>query len=36
MQAFHNDPKIKAKYLKRVRAHAKADEIVKLIKETKP
>lgn len=29
MKAFHNDPKIKAKYLKRVRAHAKADEIVK-------
>ncbi len=29
MQAFHNDPKVKATYLKRVRAHAKADEIVK-------
>jgi hypothetical protein len=28
MQAFHNDPKIKAKYLRRVRAHAKADEII--------
>lgn len=26
MQAFHNDPKIKTKYLMRVRAHAKADE----------
>ena len=29
MLAFHNDPKIKEKYLKRVRAHAKADKIVK-------
>ena len=29
MLAFHNDPKIKAKYLKRVKAHAKADKIVK-------
>src|ERR1700677_989606 len=29
MLAFHNDKKIKAKYLKRVRMHAKADEIVK-------
>ena len=29
MQAFHNDPKIKQKYLRRVRAHAKADEIIK-------
>src|SRR5882757_372452 len=28
MLAFHGDSKIKAKYLKRVRAHAKADEIV--------
>ena len=28
MLAFHNDPKIKRKYLARVRAHAKADEIV--------
>jgi pyruvate/2-oxoglutarate dehydrogenase complex dihydrolipoamide acyltransferase (E2) component len=28
MQAFRNDPKIKAKYLRRVRAHAKADEII--------
>ena len=27
--AFHGDKKIKAKYLKRIRAHAKADEIVK-------
>ena len=29
MQAFHNDLKIKEKYLSRVRAHALADEIVK-------
>jgi hypothetical protein len=29
MRAFHNDPKIKAKYLKRVKAHAKADEIIR-------
>ena len=29
MLAFHGDPKIKAKYLKRVRAHAKADELIK-------
>lgn len=29
MLAYLDDPKIKAKYLKRVRAHAKADEIVK-------
>jgi hypothetical protein len=28
MLAFHNNPKIKAKYLARVRAHAKADEII--------
>jgi hypothetical protein len=27
--AFHNDPEIKAKYLARVKAHRKADEIVK-------
>ena len=27
--SFHNDRKIKAKYLKRVRDHAKADEIIK-------
>jgi hypothetical protein len=27
--AFHGDPKIKAKFSRRVRAHAKADEIVK-------
>ena len=27
--SFHSDPKIKEKYLKRVRAHAKADEIIK-------
>ena len=27
--AYHNDPKIKAKYLRRVRAHAKADELIK-------
>jgi hypothetical protein len=29
MQAFHNDKKIQDKYLGRVRAHAKADEIIK-------
>ena len=29
MLAYHNDPKIKKKYLARVCAHAKADEIVK-------
>ena len=28
MRAYHNDPKIKAKYLRRVRAHAKADQII--------
>jgi hypothetical protein len=28
LQAYHNDPKIKAKYLRRVRAHQKADQIV--------
>ena len=28
MQAFHNDPAIKEKYLARVRAHAAADEII--------
>src|SRR5688572_29874601 len=28
MQAFHNDPKIKEKYLKRVKAHQAADEII--------
>src|SRR2546421_7216836 len=28
MIAFHGDPKIKAKYLKRVRAHRKADQII--------
>lgn len=27
--AFHNDPKIKAKYVARVKAHAEADEIIK-------
>lgn len=27
--SFHNDPKIKAKYLKLVNAHFKADEIIK-------
>ena len=27
--SFHSDPKIKAKYMRRIRAHAKADEIVK-------
>ncbi len=29
MQAFHNDQKVKDKYLGRVEAHQKADEIVK-------
>ena len=29
MEAFHNDPKVKKKYLARVTAHQKADEIVK-------
>lgn len=29
MLAFHNDKKIKATYLKRIRNHAKADEIIK-------
>jgi hypothetical protein len=29
MIAFHGDPKIKAKYLKRVMAHVEADELVK-------
>jgi len=28
MQAFHNDPVIKGKYLKRIRQHRLADEIV--------
>ena len=28
MKAYHGDPKIKAKYLKRVRAHAKADQLL--------
>ena len=28
MLAYHSDPKIKAKYLKRVRAHAKADQLL--------
>ena len=28
LQAFHGDPKIKSKYLRRVRAHEKADEII--------
>ena len=27
--AYHDDPKVKAKYLSRVRAHRKADELVK-------
>lgn len=27
--AFHNDPKIKTKYLKRVRAHQKADNLIR-------
>src|ERR1700678_1712505 len=29
MEAFHNDPKIKKKYLARVSAHRKADELIK-------
>ncbi len=29
MKAFHGDPKVKEKYLARVKAHRKADEIVK-------
>ena len=29
MNSFHSDPKIKEKYLSRVRAHAAADEIIK-------
>ena len=29
MKAYHNDPKVKKKYVARVRAHQKADEIVK-------
>lgn len=29
MKSFHNDQKIKTKYLARVRAHQKADEIIK-------
>jgi hypothetical protein len=29
LEAFHNDPKIKEKYLKRVKAHAAANEIIK-------
>lgn len=29
LRAFHSDPKIKAKYVKRVREHMKADEIIK-------
>ena len=29
MKAFHSDPKIKEKYLNRVKAHAKADELIK-------
>jgi hypothetical protein len=28
MEAFHNDRAVKAKYLKRVRAHAKADRLI--------
>jgi hypothetical protein len=28
MLAYHNDPKIKAQYLRRVRAHEKMDEII--------
>ncbi len=29
MLSFHNDPKIKAKYLKRVRMHQKADHLIR-------
>ena len=29
MKAFHNDPKIKALYLRRIRAHVKADELIR-------
>jgi len=29
LHAFHNDPKVKTKYLDRVMAHYKADEIIK-------
>jgi hypothetical protein len=29
MKSFHNDPVIKAKYISRVRAHRKADELVR-------
>jgi hypothetical protein len=29
MQAFHNDKEVRKKYLTRVKAHAKADEIIK-------
>lgn len=29
MKAFHNDKKIKAKYLARVKAHIKAGEVIK-------
>ena len=28
MRAFHGDPKVKTKYLKRVRAHRAADQII--------
>jgi len=28
MKSFHNDPKVKDKYLKRLKEHAKADEII--------
>ena len=28
LRAFRNDPKLKAKYLERVMAHEKADEII--------
>ena len=27
--SFHNDPKIKEKYLERVKAHQEADQIIK-------
>ncbi len=29
LRAFHNNPKVKSKYLARVKAHEKADEIIK-------
>lgn len=29
MKAFHNDPKVKAKYVARVRAHQEADRLIR-------